>query len=1410
MHSSLELFSAPVVRWFRNSFGAPTAPQEEGWPHIARSENTLILAPTGSGKTLAAFLWMIDDLATRSPEPTSRGVRAIYVSPLRALAADVERNLAAPLRGIRACGEEMGIPVAEVRVGVRTGDTSPADRQRMLRCPPDLLITTPESLHLLLTARRSREMLRDVRHVIVDEIHTVCGEKRGTFLALVLERLEHLAARPVVRIGLSATQRPLERVARFLGGYDSEGKPRPVAIVDCGGRKDIDLAVIAPVPDMRLLPQADGQAPSVWPGIYDRLLELTRAHTTTLIFANNRRAVERIAAEMNRRAGRRLVRAHHGSVAKEYRQEIEGELKAGRLPALVATASLELGLDIGDVDLVCQLGSPRSIATFLQRAGRAGHVAHRVSVGRMIPKTRSDLLRMACMSRAMLRGDISAVRVPENPLDVLAQQVIAIVATGDWLAEDLYRCVRRADPFHDLPRSSFDAVLEMVSGEYQTPAFPGLRARILWEKGAGRLSALPGALHAAISAGGTIPDTGQYAMVLEDGKTRLGELDEEFVFERRVGDTFVLGTGRWRILDIRHDRVVVSPSAMEEAQLPFWKGEGLGHDAEFGERLGAFVAECRGRSREGDLALWLERECALDPDAARILAEFVAEQAASGGLPDDRTVLVDVFPNETGDLRASIVSTFGRSFHLALWLALRAELRRAGREPLEGIVSNDGILLRLGSLLPSDLIGALESLRDGRIRDRLLEELRDSPYFALRFRRNAGRALLLPRSHPGKRMPLWLQRLRSHDLLSYASEHARFPIVLETYREILDDVLPVATLETFARRLANGEARLLEHRSPTPSPLSAALLLDFLGKYMYEVDRPAAQPARVDNRLLDDLLGQEGAADRVSDDAIRTMEERLQCLSAFHRARTAAEAVALLCRLGDLTRDELLARCEPEAAAAIPELEREGRIRRIAPPLLGEERLVAADAALDYAGEPADEERVLVRFLSTHAGRTEEEVRRRYPGATVALDTILARGAIVRVDLPGKSDALLDCDVLAGLRRMTLGERRRVASPVSGAALAAAVLRRQHVTGGLAGIDGLRGVLEELAGWLAPVAVWPEILDARLTDAGRPRLEALVRGGVVEWRGARRGGTRLLGFAPAGAAIDLLPRPAEEPGGLAGEILAYLSTCGASFLHQISLGLDRAPAAIDEVLWDLTWCGWVTNDSLVAALRPGPGRARPTPAVGRWSRVRAEEAADPAEREAVRLRVLLHRFGFLSREVLDHDTMGLRWSDAYPVLSRMEWRGDVERGIFVSGLSGPQFAAPGMDADMRLAPDGGGPRLLCAMDPACVFFGADADRMPRKAPGSYVVVRNGRPLLSIEASAGRLTPLADLASDERRAALALVPNLVRRAGQRPSVRFGWWGEASIVDSEAAADLAALGFLRDDRSMILYRSFGGAR
>lgn len=1382
---------------------------------------------------MAAFLYAIDELITRSEDTASRsgGVHTLYLSPLKALANDVERNLDMPLRGIRSSAEHLAFALPEVRVGLRTGDTPAAERQRMVRNPPHLLITTPESLHLLLTSTKAREMLRSVRYVIVDEIHALCPNKRGTFLTLLLERLEELTSDPPIRIGLSATQRPLEEVARFLGGQDVDGAPRPVTIVDAGMRKDLDLAVITSVEDMKDLPPAEDLTVSIWPSIYERLLELVEQHTSTLIFGNSRRVVERLAAEMNRLAGAPLVRAHHGSVSKEERHRIEQDLKAGRLPALVATASMELGIDVGAIDLVCQVETPFSVASGLQRVGRAGHLVRATSVGRMIPKTRADLLVMAALSRAMLRGQISAIHVPRNPLDVLAQQIVAMVAMDEWTVDRLYERIRCAAPYCDLPRETYEAVLELLAGRYRTPSAPALRPRISWERSTGRLYPLPGSRHAVILNGGAIPDTGQYAMVLEDGKTRIGELDEEFVFERRLGETFILGTGCWRILDVTHDRVIVAPAEDHEGMMPFWKGEGLGRDAEFGGRLGAFLRECEERLGSADLEAWLTVECALDPAAARNLIEYLSDQRGRGGaIPNDRRVLIDVFRNEAGDVRMSVLSPFGRAFHLALLLGAQRRLRDAGHEPPEAIFSGDGILLRPGGIPIDALIDAIRGLRADRIVDDVIDELESTPFFAMRFRRNAGRALLLPRARPDRRTPLWLQRLRAHDLLTVASEHPDFPIVTETYREIIEDELPLKAVRDFLRDVEEGTAGFAVRRDRSPSPFSGSLLLDFTGKYLYEEDTPVARAERRHGVREDvtRLLGERIRSETLFDpDAIRTIDERLQGLAPYHRARDGVELVELLRRIGDLTEAEVRARCEPAAEEALPELVEDRRIVRVE--VSGArfpERLVAADDAEQYRRLGDEDVRAIVRrYVASRAVTDRAEVLERYPSAERLIDGMRQSEGWIEVERADGTIGWSDPRVAAGIRRLTLSDRRRRQTAVTPEVYSGYLLAHHHCDAPL-DAEELPEVMEQLAGCSLPVDVWDDVLSIRIRGYDRGMLDRLVRDGELAWAGRTAGGgQRRLAFTPPGFAPPVVqeaePSDSDE---IARRVLDYLRERGASFLHQIAAGTSRSPSEVAVALWQLIWEGRVTNDSLGSAWgeAPQPDRwhARRRGATwggGRWSVFEAERAEQTTGDGGALLRILLLRYGVLSRETLGRDGLGLRWSEVYPSLTRSEWAGEVERGLFVSGLYAPQFAARGTIDRLR-EPQGESPTILLnVFDPACVYGDLFPIDLPngeryvvRHHPANYLVLRGGRPILAVENRGERLVPLVDLAQDERREALATLLKLVEGRDRPPSIRVKTWGGRPIDDATVADELGKLGFVREDRSMILYRSYGTGR
>jgi len=1433
--TALDLFHPAVRRWFCESYAEPTPPQALGWPAIARGKNTLILAPTSSGKTLAAFLFAINELLESDQRGQGfNGVHVLYLSPLKALAVDIERNLEIPLKGIRTAATALGIDCAPVTVGVRTGDTPPAERQRMVRRPPQILVTTPESLHLLLTSPRARNTLRTVRTVIVDEIHAVCPNKRGTFLSLLLERLEDLVGRSPTRIGLSATQRPLEDVARFLVGYDDAGNPRPVEIIDAGARKGLDLAVLAPVENMTDLPPDEGGTPSIWPAIYERLLELIATHRSTLIFANNRRSVERIAAELNKRAGHALVCAHHGSVSKERRQKIEEDLKAGRLPALIATGSLELGIDMGAIDLVCQVESPHSVARGLQRVGRAGHVYRAKSRGRLIPKTREDLLEMAALARAMCRNRISVVHIPGRPLDVLAQQIVAMVAVQERQVDDLLKTVRRAAPYRDLSREAFCSVVDMLAGGYRTHALSGLKPRISWDRVNNRLYPLPGSRHLAIINGGAIPDTGQYPVVLEDGKTRLGELDEEFIYERRAGETILLGTGRWQIVEIGIDRVLVAPSEEKAAQMPFWRGEGLGRDVEFGRYFGTFLRQCETRLDEEGFESWLTTECLLDKAAARNVRSYLKDQLERGGtIPSDTRILLDAFYDEFGEPRLALLSPFGRAFHLAFLFAALAAFRTVGQDAPLAVHSDAGILFKLGNVSIEQAVRILRSIRSDNVQALIMEELEDSAFFGLHFRQNAARALLLPRLRPGRRTPLWLQRLRARDLLALAREYPSFPIIAETYRDVIEDLLPIRDLAAFLNAVTEGEAELLVRRGQRPTPFTASLLFDFTAVYLYEWDepKPVAGAGKVDRDAVLALVQPKAATHLFDPQALTIMEKRLQSLDPSNRARDGVELVELLRRIGDLTEDELSQRAESKALEALPELLADGRITRVE--LAGCQdplRVIAGEDAPRYARfHEKDARFVLNRYITSHAAVTREEILARYPISEEFLDRLLAEMTLVETAQPGGPTHFFNPEVASGTRRLTLSRRRRRVRAAPPSTFADFVVDGQHLRDPLDGLDGTRAVLEQLAWLYLPLQVWPCVLRRRVQGYRAEHLETFLRTGEFVWRGIARGeGTIHVAFSPReqmGCFLAVCSEEEPVDNDLADRVIATLRECGASFLDEVTTRLNEPPSRVAAALWSLVRSGRVTNDSLapVWAGRPHKalwrsGRRRTggwVGAAGRWSAfasVHETITSEKAERIAHRL---LDRYGLLCRETLALERSPIPWATLYPVLSRLEWQGAVERGLFVTELSGSQFALREAAQELVRSRPATPPILLNTCDPANLY--GTSSPFPvrtksgephalRRRPTNFLILQHGRPTVAIENRGERLTPLVALARDERRACLSLLPQLIDDAPRPKSIRVKQWAGAPVGSSDVAQDLEALGFMVEDQALIYYRSY----
>ncbi len=1383
-HAAVLPFAPAVAEWFAETFATPTRAQRLGWAAIARGEHALVFAPTGSGKTLAAFLAAIDRVMF-SPEPAkAERCRVLYVSPLKALAVDVERNLRAPLHGIARVAGRRGEAVHLPEVFVRTGDTPQAERASMLRRPPDILITTPESLFLLLSSR-ARAVLSGVETVIVDEIHALVGTKRGAHLALSLERLQEAARRPPQRVGLSATQRPLEEVARFLGGGEGlrAWKPRPVTIVDAGAKKKFDLKVEVPVEDMSRLGEATAPATaatalnegptdllprrSIWPAIHPRLLELVRAHRSTILFVNSRRLAERLSAALNELAGAEVARAHHGSIAREQRLLIEDALKAGRLPALVATSSLELGIDMGAVDLVVQIETPTSVASGMQRIGRASHQVEAVSRGVIFPKYRGDLLASAAITRAMKEGAVEETRLPRNPLDVLAQQLVAIAAVGERGVDELFALVRRAAPYASLGRASFEGVLDMLSGRYPSDELAELRPRLVWDRLRGRVRAREGALRLVVANAGTIPDRGLYGVFLagdEGSSRRVGELDEEMVFESRVGEVFVLGASSWRIAEITRDRVLVMPAPGEPGKMPFWKADRGARPVELGRRIGRLTRELAALPRAEAVAR-LQAEHDLDPRAAANLVAYVEEQrAATRALPDDRTIVLERTRDEMGDWRLCLLSPWGGRVHAPWTMALEAKLRLAGEGEVETVWSDDGIVVRLPERERPPSAGDLVPEPE-EVEDLVVRELAGSSLFAARFRESAARALLLPRRRPGQRTPLWMQRKRAHDLLQVASRHSSFPIVLEAYRECLQDVFDLPGLVELMRRVRQREVRLVTVDTQSPSPFSASLLFGYVANYLYDADAPLAerraQALAVDQAQLRELLGEAELRELLDPGLLASLELQLQGLTG-RRAHNPDRLHELLLRLGDLSLAEVADRIEAGGAPAIDlgrewleALVRERRV--IALRVGGEERYAAAEDAgrlRDALGaapppglpaaflEPSPRALgdVVSRYARSHGPFTAAEVARRFAvgeaAILAALDALAREGRVLEGEFRpgGAGREWCGAEVLATLRRRSLAALRKQVAPAEPAALARTLLDWQAVARTDAapgqarrGPDALLDVLEQLQGAVVPASVLErEVLVARLPGYRPEDLDTLCAAGEVVWVGLGALGERdgrIALYLTDDLPLLLPARPAPPEGALHDAIREQLTRHGACFFGQLLEGAGGGLAQpVVDALWDLAWAGEITNDTpgaLRAFLAARVARAErhgrvaafrsrrqvPPSAVGRWSRLPLpRRTPSPTERARALAGQLLARHGVLTRDGVANEGVEGGFAGVYPVLKALEEQGRVRRGYFVAGLGGLQFAEPGaldrLRARREADPDTPSAAVLAAADPA--------------------------------------------------------------------------------------------------------------
>nr|WP_245645603.1 ATP-dependent helicase [Pseudonocardia acaciae] len=1506
-NSALTGFSPATRSWFTGAFAAPTAAQAGAWAAARAGKHALVVAPTGSGKTLAAFLWALDRLATEPPpEDPKRRCRVLYVSPLKALAVDVERNLRSPLAGIRQAAHRLGRPEPDITIGMRTGDTPAEDRRRFGRTPPDVLVTTPESLFLLLTSS-ARDSLRGVRTVIVDEVHAVAGTKRGAHLALSLERLDDiLADGPAQRIGLSATVRPVDEVSAFLAGN------RPVEVIRPKIPKTIEVKVEVPVPDLgaldvtpdpgssdeEVIGSAAGHAqrPSIWPAVERRVLELITAHRSTIVFANSRRLAERLTARLNELVAEKtdlepgdqypaeliaesglttgvpavVAKAHHGSMSREQRTTVEEELKAGKLPCVVATSSLELGIDMGAVDLVVQVEAPPSVASGLQRVGRAGHQVGAISRGVVFPKYRGDLVSCAVVAERMAEGAIEKLRYPRNPLDVLAQHVVAMVAMEPWTVQQVADLVRRAAPFTALPDSALNATLDMLAGRYPSEDFGELRARITWDRVTDELRGRPGAQRLAVTSGGTIPDRGLFTVMTPGGAdgrgSRVGELDEEMVYESRVGDTFLLGTSSWRVEDITHDRVIVTPAPGQPARMPFWKGDAVGRPLELGRAIGAFVRELS--ALDADAARQRITAAGLDEWAADNLLGYLDEQRdATRHVPSDRTVVVERFRDELGDWRLVVHSPFGAQVNGPWALAIAARLRERRGVEVSAASADDGIVLRLPDALDEAGAEVQPTAEDvlldpDEVERIVVDELGNSALFAARFRECAARSLLLPRRDPRRRTPLWQQRQRSAQLLTVASRYEQFPVSLEAMRECVQDVYDLPGLRELMSDVAGRRVKVVEVTTPSPSPFARSLLFGYVGMFLYELDAPLAErraaALSLDSTLLAELLGSEAMRELLDPEVLAEVESELQRLAPGRHARTAEQAADLLRFLGDLTTDEAAQRGVQEEWLA--ELEAARRLIRVR--IAGEQRWLAIEdagkvrdalgAALpvgvpevftEPVADPLGE--LLVRYARTHGPFDAADTAARF-GLGVAvvrgvLDRLVGSGRLVKGELRPVREQhtggveYCDGEVLRRLRRASLARLRAEVEPVEPAALGR-FLPAWHGIGArirrAPGPDDVLSVVEQLAGAPIPASALESlVLPARLPGYNPALLDELTAAGEVTWTGCGTlpGSDGWLALAPADVADLLLPDADPEPPAtpLHAAILATLDGGGALFFRQLGAAVTEAgqpnpdDSALIAALWDLTWAGLLTNDTLgpvralttgkgaahkprrsaprgrYARLRAGrpamPSRTGPPTVAGRWS-LAAPREPDTTRRAHARAEAFLERHGVLTRGALATERVDGGFAATYRVLRAMEESGRCRRGYVVEGLGAAQFAVPGaIDRLRALARDDhptGPPTsvVLAAADPAQPWGAAlpwpatvgDSKHRPARKAGALAVLVDGSPALYVERGGRSLLSFTEDDAALRPAAQALAT----------AVREGWLGTLAVERADGIGSLAS--------------------